>query len=78
MENSIYFVGVNYAGENYGNTAFVDPWVDEDHEPDVMGTEEGVLVREVRREVLDRVREEFPYYGQLMSEAWHTTKPATN
>jgi len=71
VENSVYFVAVNYAGSNYGNTAFVEPWVDENNEPEVLGMEEGVLVAEVKRDVLERVRREFPYYEQVMSEEWH-------
>ena len=52
-------------------TAFVEPWVDENNEPKVLGTEECVLVKEVKRDVLTRVRKDFPYYDQLMSEDWH-------
>lgn len=70
VENSVYFVGVNYAGEYYGETSFVGPWVDEDHEPATLGAEEGVLVGEVRREVLEGVRRDFPYHRQVMGEDW--------
>lgn len=68
VENSVYFVAVNYAGEYYGNTSVVEPWVDENHEPEVLGIDEGVLVKEIRRDVLSKVRREFPYHQQLMSE----------
>jgi len=70
VENSVYFVAVNYAGEYYGDTAFVRPWVDENNEPEVLGTEEGFLVKDVKRDALARIRTEFPYYEQLMSEDW--------
>lgn len=72
VENSIYFVAVNYAGEYYGDTAICEPWIDGDNEPEMLGTDEGVLVKEVDRELLTRIRSEFPYYNQLMSEDWHT------
>lgn len=70
VENSVYFVAVNYAGDYYGNTSIVGPWIDEGHEPEVMGCEEGILVKEIRREVLHQVRQNFPYHRQLMSEEW--------
>lgn len=69
VENSVYFVAVNYAGEFYGNSAIVEPWVDENHEPQILGTEEGAIVKEIRRDVLNKVRIEFPYHEQLMKEA---------
>lgn len=68
VENSVYFVAVNYAGEYYGNSAIVEPWVDENHEPINLGTEEGVLVKYIRKDVLQQVRTDFPYHRQLMSE----------
>ena len=70
VENSVYFVAVNYSGCNFGSTSFIEPWVDENHEPEVLGIEEGVLVGKVKRDVLEKVRREFPYYGQLMNEDW--------
>jgi predicted amidohydrolase len=68
VENSVYFVAVNYAGDYYGETAIVEPWVDENHEPDTLGVEEGVLVKTLYRDVLDKVRADFPYYRQLKKE----------
>lgn len=68
VENSLYFVAVNYAGEYYGNSAILEPWVDENHEPDTLGTEEGVLVKHISKEVLKKVRASFPYHRQLMGE----------
>jgi hypothetical protein len=61
-------VAVNYAGEAYGDTSFVEPWVDEHHEPETLGTAVGVLVRMVKRSVLDQVRTSFPYHRQVLAE----------
>jgi len=66
VENSVYFVGVNYAGNNYGETSIIGPWVDECNEPDVLGTEPAVLVGILNKGTLRKVRKEFPYYGWLM------------
>jgi len=68
VENSVYFVGVNYAGEHYGETSFCEPWIDKDHEPQVMGIDVGVLVGKVYRGVINDVRQKLPYYRQLCSD----------
>ena len=66
VENSIYWVGVNYAGTYYGNSSFNPPWIDEDCEPMVLGMKVGVLVGTVERSILDHVRSTMPYYQSLM------------
>jgi len=68
VENSVYWVGVNYSGGNYGETSFTEPWVDEEHEPQVMRCESGVLVGIVKRKTLDHVRVTMPYYKLLCEE----------
>lgn len=68
VENSIYWVGVNYAGNRYGNSAGVPPWVDEDHEPLVLGMQQGVLQVEISKAVLDDVRRTMPYYQLMLQE----------
>jgi predicted amidohydrolase len=76
VENSIYWVGVNYAGTYYGNSSFNPPWIDEDCEPMVLGMKVGVLVGTVDRSILDDVRSTMPYYRSLMvtqEECRHST-----
>lgn len=68
VENSVYWVGVNYAGAYYGNSSFNPPWIDEDCEPEVLGMKEGVLVGSIHRSVLDHVRTCMPYHQILARE----------
>jgi nitrilase len=68
VENSIYWVGVNYSGDCYGNTTLVSPWVDEDNEPITMGTREGVLIGTLDKKLLKDVRTRVPYYREVMKE----------
>ena len=68
IENSVYFVSVNYSGDYWGDSKFNEPWIDEDHEPLVLGTEAGVLEGVVKRSTLDHVRKTLPYYQQLCVE----------
>lgn len=68
VENSVYFIGVNYAGEAFGETSVVPPWVDELHEPLVMGRPEGYLVGRIQRSTLNMVRTTMPFYRQICAE----------
>ena len=67
VENSVYFVGVNYAGIDYGDSAIVAPWVDEDHEPVKLGREQGYLIGIISRRTLDQVRNAMPFYRKLVT-----------
>lgn len=70
VENSIYWVGVNYAGAYYGNSSLNPPWIDEDCEPEILGMKEGVLVGSIQRSVLDHVRTCMPYHQILSREEY--------
>ena len=71
VENSVYFVGANYSGDNnFGESSFTEPWVDQEHEPIVMGCEAGVLVGRVERLTLNHVRTTMPFFQQALHEKW--------
>lgn len=67
VENSVYFVGINYAGRMYGESSIVPPWVDDDHEAQELGTEEGFLISRLQRHELDLARTALPFYRELFS-----------
>jgi predicted amidohydrolase len=68
VENSVYFVGVNYAGLMYGESSIVPPWVDDDHRPEVLGTDDDCLICRLLRSELDHARTALPFYRQLCAE----------
>lgn len=70
VENSVYFCSVNYAGDKWGESSFVEPWVDKEHEPNALGCEVSVLVGQVKRATLNHVRTTIPHYKQLLKEEW--------
>jgi predicted amidohydrolase len=74
VENSVYWIGVNYAGENFGETSVVPPWVDNEHEPQTLGTSEGHLMGRIERSRLEHVRATMPFYGHLMQTQEDETK----
>ena len=76
VENSIYWIGVNYSGSNYGMTTIVPPFVDNDHEPVKLDCGEGHLIGSVSRKTLTETRAQMPFYRNLTLEELIKT-PAT-
>jgi predicted amidohydrolase len=68
VENSIFWIGVNYSGSDFGESSIVPPWVDEEHEPITLGREEGYLIGRVTRLTLDHARNTLPFYRNLVLE----------
>lgn len=68
VENSVYFVGVNYSGNDFGETSVTPPWVDDSHKPEVLGTDEGFLVCKVQKNELEHVRQSMPFYRNLFDK----------
>ena len=61
LENQIYFLSLNQAGDYFGKSIVCPPWVDEDHQPLVMDCEEGFHVVEIDVQELQKVRATIPY-----------------
>ena len=64
VETGCYFLAVNYAGPQFGETSWNHPWIDEDNEPTVLGTEVSYLVETLNPRVLQMARTKFPFYRQ--------------
>ena len=65
VENSVFWVGVNYAGSHFGDSSIVPPWVDDENESVTLGTEEGYLMGFVSRQSLECARTNMPFYNFL-------------
>ena len=62
MENQVYLLSLNRAGEDYGDSVFCPPWVDQNHPMQrFSGTYEDFQYLEVDRSVISRVRESYPF-----------------
>ncbi|KAJ8604118.1 hypothetical protein CTAYLR_001788 [Chrysophaeum taylorii] len=65
IENQCYVLSISHAGESYGGSMAMPPWLGgfdgETFEPTVLGTEEGALPLVVEKRVLDAVRTKYPY-----------------
>ena len=73
LENQIYFLSLNQAGDYFGESIVCPPWVDEGRQPLIMDCEEGFQVVEIDVQELQKVRAAIPYgkdalvdYGNLL------------
>lgn len=72
MENQVYFMSLNRAGEEYGESLFLPPWVDETKPPDRFGRGEEIRYFEMDPDYLAEIRRDFGFrrdrrddYGDL-------------
>jgi nitrilase len=70
MENSIYIMSVNRAGEYNGCSVFCPPFVDHETLPVSMGSEEGLLKGEVDLDHLQRIRSTYPFLKDRRPEIY--------
>lgn len=61
MENQIYWLSLNRAGENFGGSIFSSPWVDADTPAQVLGTAEECVYIDLSAAEIDRVREAYSF-----------------
>ena len=61
------FLDVNYAGENFGESSLNPPWIDEDHEPTILGTEASSIVATLNPTSLQEARREFPFFRHTVN-----------
>lgn len=61
VENQIYFLSLNRAGEKYGNSIFCTPWVDQ-NSPGIRfpETAEKFETIEIETDLIDNIRKEYP------------------
>jgi len=69
VENGAYFVAGNYSGKNFGEASVIPPWVDEHHEPEILGTEESYLLANLDKDVLKKAREDLPFHKNVRNKS---------
>ena len=66
LENQIYFLSLNRAGKDFGNSLFCPPWVDEKHLPMVFDNHiEQFLTFKIDQSEIEYVREKFSFLKDL-------------
>lgn len=61
LENQVYALSVNRAGEHFGNSIFCPPWIDWKVKPTILGEGEEILEKEIDTEIIKKVREEYQF-----------------
>ncbi len=67
VECGTYFLANNYAGEYFGQSSFNPPWIDENHEPTVLGTDVSYIVETLYPKILEEARTQFPFYRHTIA-----------
>lgn len=61
LENQIYLLSLNRAGEEYGNSQFCPPWIDYNSSPTTIKNKEDIIIGEIDTDVIHKVREEYRF-----------------
>lgn len=68
LENQVYFLSLNRAGADYGNSLFCPPWVDETRQPFAFAERGEEIVRlVVRREEVALARRSYPFLADRLA-----------
>ncbi|MCY1635849.1 carbon-nitrogen hydrolase family protein [Marinifilum sp. D737] len=68
LENQIYMLSLNRAGEEYGNSIFCPPWIDYHTSPTVLNEKEDLIIDEIETDIINQVREEYRFREDRLSE----------
>nr|WP_320117908.1 carbon-nitrogen hydrolase family protein [uncultured Marinifilum sp.] len=61
LENQIYMLSLNRAGNKYGNSIFCLPWIDYNISPTILKEHEDVIIAEIDTNIIQKVREEYRF-----------------
>jgi len=61
LENQVYLLSLNRAGEEYGNSIFCPPWIDYNTSPTILPEKENVFIGEIDTDLIQKVREEYRF-----------------
>ena len=61
LENQIYLLSLNRAGEEFGNSQFCPPWIDYNSSPTTLQSKEDVIIGEIDTDIIHKVREEYRF-----------------
>lgn len=68
LENQVYFISLNQAGEYFGASIICPPWVDDEHPSVTLGTQQSFTVVDIDQQVLQQVQEEIPYTKDTLAD----------
>ena len=67
MENQIYMVSLNRAGDNFGHSVFMPPWVDSANEATVFSDKsEEFRLLTLRKQAIENARREYHFISDAL------------
>lgn len=68
VENQVYFLSLNRAGQHYGNSLFVPPWIDDNTQPTRFPAHaEALQYLECHRAKINSAREEYAFLAERLT-----------
>ncbi|MGQ1910787.1 hypothetical protein ACT3CE_13485 [Marinifilum sp. RC60d5] len=61
LDNQIYMLSLNRAGNEYGNPIFCPLWIDYNISPTILKEHEDVIIAEIDTDIIQKVREEYRF-----------------
>ncbi|MBL4561506.1 MAG: carbon-nitrogen hydrolase family protein [Labilibaculum sp.] len=61
LENQIYLLSLNRAGEEYGNSIFCPPWIDYNTSPALHKSKEEIIIGEIDTDLIQKIRKEYRF-----------------
>ncbi|MCK5146720.1 carbon-nitrogen hydrolase family protein [bacterium] len=62
LENQIYWLSLNRAGEQWGCSIFCPPWIGDSVKPHIIGTEESMQFFEIDKSTIAQSRKSYPFH----------------
>jgi omega-amidase len=67
LENQIYVMSINRAGNHFGNSIFCPPWIDFDVKPNILGESEEIFIGEIHKNKIEESRNQYSLRKDLKS-----------
>lgn len=68
LENQIYLMSLNRAGDHFGNSIFCPPWIDYNKKPSVLNENETILNAEIDKKEIELARKTYSLRNDLKSK----------
>ena len=74
LENHVYFLSINRAGQSWGNSIFCSPWIDQNTQPVVFGKDEEYKFFELFKDRLHTVKDNYNFSEDRL-KSYETLEP---
>jgi predicted amidohydrolase len=68
LENQVYFLSLNRAGQEWGGSFFCPPWIDNELKPVLLGCEENTYIFTLDKSLIRTIRQTYPFRQDRLSD----------